>query len=195
MAQPPRWASAAAVAVLLLPAAAGVPTGMTFGVTASSAVAPITAKEFEVTAVKNAPPGTTWLLLDTVAGPRFSGLPVWFPLDAQSDVTTVAWWSEYFDRDDSAHDPIDPAHGAGVVDIGQYCVSLSAWKGRNGTLLGNASDPAVIHYDKSYTALRWNISAAPHAAPGAVRLTLTPADDASTALSGVTSPQFLRFSP
>jgi hypothetical protein len=170
--------------------AGGVATdgaGMTFEVTPSSAADPITSKQFDVS-VANAPQGADWLLLETVAGPRFSGLPFWFPLDAQAgSASTVSWWSEYFDRDDRAHDPVDPQHhGAGRAGCGDFRLSLSAWKGRNGTWLANATSSPAIHYNLSYTALRWNVSATARAVPGAVRLLLTPADDASVALAADT---------
>jgi hypothetical protein len=58
-------------------------------------------------------------------------------------------------------------------------VQLSAWKGRNGTRLATAATSEVVHYDKSYTALRWNMTAKPRGTPGAVRLTLVPADSES----------------
>ena len=48
----------------------------------------------EVSAVLGAPAGATWLLLDTVSGPRFSGLPAWFPVDAQIESVSIPWWSE-----------------------------------------------------------------------------------------------------
>ena len=111
------------------------------------------------------------MLLETVAGPHFSGLPAWFPLDAHANSNTVHWWSEYSDR-----------HGA-EGDRGSFTVRLSAWKGRNGTRLATADKDAVVHYDKSYTALRWNLSATPRGTPGTIRLTLTPANNLSQALA------------
>ena len=82
----------------LLSAVAPAARSLSFKVTESSAAHPITAMVFEVTAVKGAPAGADWLLLETVDGPHFSGLPAWFPLDTHSESTTIKWWSEYFQR-------------------------------------------------------------------------------------------------
>jgi hypothetical protein len=74
--------------LLLLPAAAGArpssaAAGLSFQVTSSSAADPIRSKTLEVSAVEGAPAGANWLLLEATAGPSFSGLPAWFPLDAR----------------------------------------------------------------------------------------------------------------
>ena len=169
----------------------GVPPGLktddgdelSFEITPSSVNDPIKSKTVEISAVVGAPPSATWLLVETVAGPQFSGLPFWFPLDAHVSSVTVAWWSEYFDRNDLGHDPIDPKHASVGSLKGKFTVALSAWKGRNGTRLSTAKKTPVVHYDKSYTALRWNLTAAPRGAPGTVRLTLTPADSISETLA------------
>ena len=172
-----------ALLLLLLLPVAGAPfaaaTGLSFKVTPSSAADPLRSKSLEVSAVTGAPPGTNWLLLQTTAGPQFSGLPAWFPLDAQHGSATISWWSEYFDRDDRGHDPVDPPHNSKGASKGSFTVQLSAWKGRNGTRLATAAASEVVHYDKGYTALRWNLTAQPRGTPGAVRLTLTPANGES----------------
>jgi hypothetical protein len=171
----------------LLSAVAPAAGSLSFKVTESSAAHPITAMVFEVTAVKGAPAGADWLLLETVDGPHFSGLPAWFPLDTHSESTTIKWWSEYFDRNDMGRDPVDPPHNSSGAAVGSLTVSLSAWKGRNVTLLGNKAPVThTIHYDKTYTQLQWNLTAAPRGLPGTVRLTLSPADSASKKLAAET---------
>jgi hypothetical protein len=151
--------------------------GLSFKVTASSATDPLTSKVFEVSAVNNTPPASNWLLLETVDGPCFSGLPLWFPLDSNfhASSTKVAWWSEYADRNKE------------VLDRGSFSVALSAWHGRNGTRLATASKNAVVFFDKSYTALLWNLTAVQRGTPGAVRLVLTPANNMSKALAPKTA--------
>jgi hypothetical protein len=175
-----------ALLIQLLIAATPAAGSLSFKVTESSAAHPITAMVFEVTAVKGAPAGADWLLLETVDGPHFSGLPAWFPLDARSKSATIKWWSEYFDRNDMGHDPIDPPHNSSGAAVGSFTVSLSAWKGRNVTLLGKAPATETIHYDKTYTQLQWNLTVVPRGLPGTVRLTLSPVGTASKKLAAET---------
>ena len=156
--------------------------------TPSSAAEPLKQMSLGVL-VDSAPAAATWFSLTQTAGPLFSGLAGRFqwPRDEQGGVTAVKWWSEYADRDDAAHDPIDPAHsgGAKAPDVGSFTVVLTAFKGPMGSageFLANAS-AVTIHYDKSYTALRWNITATARGVPGAVRVTLTPANSVSAKLA------------
>jgi hypothetical protein len=150
---------------------------MSFKATPSSATDPLTSKVFEISAVTEAPATTNWLLLEAVAGERFSGLPVWFPLDSSSNAssTTIAWWSEYADRNKQGS------------ARGSFTVALSAWHGRNGTRLATSPETAVMYFDKSYTALLWNMTAVERGTPGAIRLMLTPGDNASKALAPKTA--------
>ena len=53
-----------------------------------------------------------------------------------------------------------------------------------------ASNTHDICYNKSYTALRWNVTAAARGVPGAVRLTLAAADSASAALEPIRATQY-----
>ena len=175
-----------ALPLLLGAALPGAPP-LSFTVTPSSPAHPITAMVFEVTAVSHAPAGADWLLLETVDGPHFSGLPAWFPLDPHSATASIKWWSEYFDRSDRGHDPVDPPHNSTGAPLGSFTVALSAWKGRNVTLLGRAPRTQTIHYDKTYTELQWNLTAAPRSLPGTVRVTLAPADTASEKLAPETA--------
>jgi hypothetical protein len=55
------------------------------------------------------------------------------------------------------------------------------------TLLGRAPRTQTIHYDKTYTELQWNLTAAPRSLPGTVRVTLAPADTASEKLAPETA--------
>ena len=160
-------------------------------VTPCSKSTPLRQMSFEA-AVTGAPAGTQWFQVVQTSGPRFSALPFWFPHDQsiphdQSRTVRVKWWSEYSDRDDAAHASVDPAHSSDskAPNVDSFTVTLSAWSGRSSTggkWLANTSKPATIHYDKSYTALRWNLSASARAVPGSVRLTLTPANSFSASL-------------
>lgn len=160
----------------------------TFEVTPSSAVDPLTSKTFDVFSVENPPEAADWLLLEVVSGPRFSGLPAWFPYDRETPSAMVTYWSEYFDRNDLARDPVDPSHPVPAKDMprGSFTVALSAWTGRNGTKLATAVRTPAIHFDKTYTAMLWNISAAERGTPGAIALALTPANAASESLAPAT---------
>eukprot|EP01045_Picozoa_sp_COSAG04_P005318 COSAG04_NODE_245_length_18929_cov_6.708391_4_plen_3740_part_00 len=153
----------------------------------ASADSPLRQMNFGVE-IDEAPEDATWFRLDQTHGPAFSGLAggFWFARDEQSGgATQVKWWSEYADRNDAAHDPIDPAHSSGstAAATGKFTIELSAWKGREGQWLANATSPATIHYDKSYTALRWDITTAARGVPGAVRVSLTPANKLSETLA------------
>ena len=85
----------------------------------------------------------------------------------------VRWWSEYQDRTRAS------------PDVGTFALALSAWDGRGegARLLANATSMPAIHYDKTYTTLRWNLTVTPRRVPGAVTLGLVPADARSAALA------------
>lgn len=187
--------------LVLWAAAPSAQSPLTFTITPSSPADPIKSCNVQVSQVQGAPTGADWLLLETVSGPQFSGLlplsakpipngpgPAWIPLAIATspETATVKWWSEYFDRNDEGHDPIDPTHASTGDPTGSVTLALSAWQGRNGTKLATAPTTAVMHYDKSYTALRWNLTAAPRGTPGTVRLQLVPADSESEALAADT---------
>lgn len=70
----------------------------------------------------------------------------------------------------------------GQATIGQFSLMLSAWQDRDTEWLANASSVVHVHYDTDYSHLRWNVTAAPLAVPGTVRLSLAPIDATSAAL-------------
>ena len=72
---------------------------------------------------------------------------------------------------------------AGQPATGRFSLVLSAWRDRDTELLANASSVAHVHYDTGYTHLRWNVTAAPLAVPGTVRVSVTPVDATSAALA------------
>jgi hypothetical protein len=63
---------------------------LSFEITSSSVNDPIKSKTFEVSAVEGAPPNANWLLMETVAGPQFSGLP--FGAAADRPPPHCEWW-------------------------------------------------------------------------------------------------------
>ena len=68
---------------------------------------------------------------------------------------------------------------------GTYSLKLSAWStwhGSEDTLLCNATTLGEVHYDRSYTQVRWDMSVVPLGAPGTARITVRPHGAVSAAL-------------